>query len=123
MSFNKQITLFTKNLLSHFIKILLLYQKKGQVPLLALIKKITKSSQKILFFLQNDTNMAQKNIKTKPTHFKVVLNDQEIISEKIGDIADLILNKKNEINIILTEDSKCIFIDDESGNKIEIFLQ
>jgi hypothetical protein len=100
-----------------------LYQKKGQVPLLALIKKITKSSQKILFFLQNDTNMAQKNIKTKPTHFKVVLNDQEIISEKIGDIADLILNKKNEINIILTEDSKCIFIDDESGNKIEIFLQ
>ena len=67
--------------------------------------------------------MAQKNIKTKPTHFKVVLNDQEIISEKIGDIVDLILNKKNEINILLTQDSKCIFIDDESGNKIEIFLQ
>jgi len=67
--------------------------------------------------------MAQKNIKTKPTHFKVVLNEQEIISEKIGDIADLILNKKNEINILLTQDSKCIFIDDESGNKIEIFLQ
>jgi hypothetical protein len=67
--------------------------------------------------------MAQKNIKTKPTHFNVVLNDQEIISEKIGDIADLILNKKNEINILLTQDSKCIFIDDESGNKIEIFLQ
>ena len=67
--------------------------------------------------------MAQKNIKTKPTHFKVVLNEQEIISEKIGDIADLILNKKNEINIIITQDSKCIFIDDESGNKIEIFLQ
>jgi hypothetical protein len=100
-----------------------LYQKKGQVPLLALIKKITKSSQKILFFLQNDTNMAQKNIKTKPTHFKVVLNDQEIISEKIGDIAELILNKKNEINILLTQDSKCIFMDDERGNIIEIFLQ
>ena len=67
--------------------------------------------------------MAQKNIKTKPTHFKVVLNDQEIISEKIGDIAELILNKKNEINILLTQDSKCIFMDDERGNIIEIFLQ
>ena len=100
-----------------------MYQKKGQVFLLAPLKKNTKSSQKILLFLQNDTNMAQKNIKTKPTHYKVVLNENEIISEKIGDMAELILNKKNEINIILSQDSKCIFIDDVNGNKIEIFLQ
>ena len=74
-------------------------------------------------FLQNVTNMAQKNIKTKPTHFIVVLNGQQIISENIGDIVNLIANKKNEINIILSKDSKCIFIDDENGNKIELFLQ
>jgi hypothetical protein len=74
-------------------------------------------------FLQNVTNMAQKNIKTKPTHFTVVLNGQQIISENIGDIVNLIANKKNEINIILSKDSKCIFIDDENGNKIELFLQ
>jgi uncharacterized protein YlzI (FlbEa/FlbD family) len=74
-------------------------------------------------FLQNVTNMAQKNIKTKPTHFIVVLNGQQIISENIGDIVNLIANKKNEINIILSKDSKCRFIDDENGNKIELFLQ
>ena len=74
-------------------------------------------------FLQNVTNMAQKNIKTKPTHFIVVLNGQQIVSEKIGDIVTLIANKKNEINIILSKDFKCIFIDDENGNKIELFLQ
>jgi hypothetical protein len=67
--------------------------------------------------------MAQKNIKTKPTHFIIVLNGQQIVSEKIGDIVTLIANKKNEINIILSKDFKCIFIDDENGNKIELFLQ
>ena len=67
--------------------------------------------------------MAQKTIKTKPTHFVLVLNGQQIISENIGDIATLIMNKKNEINIILSKDSKCIFNDDLNGNKIEIFLQ
>ena len=76
-----------------------------------------------MHFLQNVTNMAQKNIKTKPTHFIVVLNGQQIVSEKIGDIVTLIANKKNEINIILSKDFKCIFIDDENGNKIELFLQ
>jgi hypothetical protein len=100
-----------------------LYQKKGQVFLLAQLKKNTKSSQKILLFLQNDTNMAQKNIKTKPTHFIVVLNDEQIIREEIGDIARLILNKRNEINIILSEDHKCIFVDGANDSKLEIFLQ
>jgi hypothetical protein len=74
-------------------------------------------------FLQNVTNMAQKNIKTKPTHFIIVLNGQQIVSEKIGDIVHLITNKKNEINITLSKDYECRFIDDENGNKIEIFLQ
>ena len=74
-------------------------------------------------FLQNVTNMAQKNIKTKPTHFIIVLNGQQIVSEKIGDIINLITNKKNEINITLSKDYECRFIDDENGNKIEIFLQ
>jgi hypothetical protein len=74
-------------------------------------------------FLQNVTNMAQKNIKTKPTHFIIVLNGQQIVSENIGDIATLITNKKNEINITLSKDYECRFIDDENGNKIEIFLQ
>jgi hypothetical protein len=97
-----------------------LYQRKRQVFLLAPQKLI--SSQEMQF-LQNVTNMAQKTIKTKPTHFVLVLNGQQIISENIGDIATLIMNKKNEINIILSKDSKCIFIDDENGNKIEIFLQ
>ena len=67
--------------------------------------------------------MAQKNIKTKPTHFIIVLNEQQIVSEKIGDIVNLITNKKNEINITLSKDSECRFIDDENGNKIKIFLQ
>jgi hypothetical protein len=80
------------------------------------------SSQE-MHFLQNVTNMAQKTIKTKPTHFVLVLNGQQIISENIGDIATLILNKKNEINIILSQNSKCIFIDDLNGNKLEIFLE
>jgi uncharacterized protein YlzI (FlbEa/FlbD family) len=74
-------------------------------------------------FLQNVTNMAQKTIKTKPTHFIIVLNGQQIVSEKIGDIVNLITNKKNEINITLSKDYECRFIDDENGNKIEIFLQ
>jgi hypothetical protein len=80
------------------------------------------SSQE-MHFLQNVTNMAQKTIKTKPTHFVLVLNGQQIISESIGDIATLILNKKNEINIILSQNFKCIFIDDLNGNKLEIFLE
>lgn len=74
-------------------------------------------------FLQNVTNMEQKNIKTKPTHFIVVLNGEQIICENIGDIVNLITNKKNEINIILSKDSKCSFTDDSNGNKIELFLQ
>ena len=85
------------------------------------LKKLISSQE--MQFLQNVTNMAQKTIKTKPTHFVLVLNGQQIISENIGDIAPLIMNKKNEINIILSNDSKCIFIDDENGNKIELFLQ
>jgi hypothetical protein len=74
-------------------------------------------------FLQNVTNMAQKNLKTKPTHFILMLNGQQIISENIVGIVNLITNKKNEIIIILSKDSECRFIDDENGNKIEIFLQ
>ena len=98
-----------------------MYQnKKGKYFYLPLNKLI--SSQEMQF-LQNVTNMAQKTIKTKPTHFVLVLNGQQIISENIGDIATLIMNKKNEINIILSNDSKCIFIDDENGNKIELFLK
>ena len=98
-----------------------MYQnKKGKYFYLPLKKLI--SSQEMQF-LQNVTNMAQKTIKTKPMHFVLVLNGQQIISENIGDIATLIMNKKNEINIILSNDSKCIFIDDENGNKIELFLQ
>ena len=80
------------------------------------------SSQEIQF-LQNVTNMEQKNIKTKPTHFIIVLNGQQIISENIGDMGKLIINKKNEINIILSKDSKCSFTDDLNGNKIQLFLQ
>ena len=67
--------------------------------------------------------MAQKNLKTKPTHFILMLNGQQIISENIVGIVNLITNKKNEIIIILSKDSECRFIDDENGNKIEIFLQ
>lgn len=52
-----------------------------------------------------------------------MLNGQQIISENIVGIVNLITNKKNEIIIILSKDSECRFIDDENGNKIEIFLQ
>lgn len=107
--------------MSNFKIILLLYQnKKGKYFYLPLKKLI--SSQEMQF-LQNVTNMEQKNIKTKPTHFIVVLNGEQIICENIGDIVNLITNKKNEINIILSKDSKCSFTDDSNGNKIELFLQ